>query len=744
MALRGLSASPGPWQTRVRNPPHPLPHIPSLSQHPDRQHIARLFFAGGGVVALVGVLVFGMLPLALQPGMRAALAGACLLLGALFVLLLWRVAALPLAGAVRTAAWAASALTGLVALGLGSGVHSQVLGCWPLLITVTAVLAGAGSASLLTAACAAMAVGLALNEGTQWLPTAGAAGAEGLLLPLATISLMLGASLVVGILISRVVHRSLRQASEREQRFGELLGMSVDWYWELDPQLRFVQVEASPGMNTGITPDDHLGLSPWDISDFGLDDDEMDAHRADLEAHEPFSRLLLRRIDAQGRPRFFSASGKPRFDAGGAFRGYWGVGRDITAEVRAQHAVQASETRYRELFDRSPTPLVLHRGGRVLDANFAAATMCGVDSPEAMVGFDLLTLYRDEASRASAIARLRQLERLAIGEGLPVADFVLHSPAGRLLAVQATAVRVMAEDGPATLSIYFDVTARRATEAALRRSEALLSHLFATSPGCITLTEMASGRYVMVNPGFTTHHGLCGRRGDRAHVARARHLARPVRSRAPGGRRRRARQRERRDAGDRHQVGGTGVAAAVGGALRDGRQGLPGDQRARHHRDRARASRIRGDPAERARRHRLRARRAVPAGQPELGAHVRLRRRASSPARRSTRSGPTRRATPMCAPARAGPGRARAAPCRWRSSAKCAASTAACSGAACSARPSMPTHPIRRRDAVDRRGHHRAAPHGPGARPRARPGRGARAGPRAPSWPTPATRSARR
>jgi PAS domain S-box-containing protein len=503
MALRGLSASPSPWQTRVRNSPHPSTTTLSLSRHADREHIARLFFAGGAVVSLGGLLMFGLLPLALQPGTRAVLAGGCLLMCAVFMLLLWRVASLPLAGAVRVAAWAASALTGLVALGLGSGIHSQILGYWPLLITVTAVLASTRSAAVLTAACASMATGLALNELTQRMPTAAALGGEGLLLPLATISLMLAASFVVGALISMFVHRSLRQASEREQRFRELLGMSVDWYWELDQQLRFVQVETSPGVDSGIATDDHIGLAPWDIADFGLDDDEMDAHRADLEAHEPFSRLLMRRTDAQGQTRFISASGKPRLDAGGAFRGYWGVGHDITAEVRAQQAVQASETRYRELFDRSPTPLVLHRGGRVLDANFAAATMCGVDSPEGMVGFDLLTLYRGETARASALARLRQVEQLAIGEGLPVADFVLHSPTGRQLAVQATAVRVMAEDGPATLSIYFDVTARRAAEAALRRSEALLSHLFATSPGCITLTEMASGRYVMVNPGFT-------------------------------------------------------------------------------------------------------------------------------------------------------------------------------------------------------------------------------------------------
>ena len=501
MTLRGRSASPCPWQTRVRNSPHPSALIPSLG--PQRPHFARLFFAGGSAVSLGGGLAFALLPLALQPGMRAVLVAGCLLLCGEFLLLLWRVASLPLAGAVLVAAWTASVITGLAALGLGSGVHSPVLGYWPLLIAVTAVLASVRSAAVLTAACVAMAAGLALNELTQWLTVAQAPAGTGLTLALANLALMLAVGFLAGALLAPLVRRSAGEASEREQRFRELLGMSADCYWELDEQLRFIRVEPSPGRDCALAPHECLGLSPWDLSDFGLDDEEMDALRADLEAHEPFSRLLMRRTDTQGRMRFISASGKPRFDDGGVFRGYWGIDHDISTEVQAQQAVQASETRYRELFDRSPTPLVLHRGGRVLDANFAAATMCGFDGPDAMAGFDLLTMYRGEASHASALGRLRQLEQLAIGEGLPVADFVLHAPTGRQLAVQATAVRVMAEDGPATLSIYFDITARRATEAALQRSEALLSHLFATSPGCITLTEMASGRYVMANPGFT-------------------------------------------------------------------------------------------------------------------------------------------------------------------------------------------------------------------------------------------------
>ena len=50
--------------------------------------------------------------------------------------------------------------------------------------------------------------------------------------------------------------------------------------------------------------------------------------------------------------------------------------------------------------------------------------------------------------------------------------------------------------------MYVDITARKSAEAALRRSEALLSHLFATSPDCLTLTDLETGRYALVNDCF--------------------------------------------------------------------------------------------------------------------------------------------------------------------------------------------------------------------------------------------------
>ena len=479
------------------------PSLPHLTGQLDRR-VAQLFFAGGAAVSLGGVVFYGLLPLALEPGMRPLLVIGCLIVGAMFAGLIWRGAAWPMTATVQFAAWAGAAMAGVAALCLGTGVHSQVLGYWPLLIAVVSVLASVAAAAALTVACVLMALALAGNEAGRWIAMANAPPGEGLLLPLATTGLLLGSGLVIGRLISFVVRRSIDEAREREQRFRELLSMSADWYWQLDEELRFASFQSAAGADPDVAHDDErLGLRPWEIGDFGLDDDEMDTLRADLEARQPFSHLLLRRSDARGRPRVISCSGRPRFSSSGAFRGFWGVGRDITDEMAAEHAVVASENRYRELFERSPTPLVLHRGGHVLDANPAAAAMCGVVDPRDMAGFDLLSLYRDDGARDREQARWNALDGMAEGEGLPVADFVLRAPGGPAHSVQATAVRVMADGGPATLSIFFDVTARRAAEAALRRSEALLSHLFQTSPGCITLTELATGRYVMVNPGFT-------------------------------------------------------------------------------------------------------------------------------------------------------------------------------------------------------------------------------------------------
>jgi diguanylate cyclase (GGDEF)-like protein len=62
-------------------------------------------------------------------------------------------------------------------------------------------------------------------------------------------------------------------------------------------------------------------------------------HRGVLEAHLPFRGLEFAQRQADGEIRHYILSGEPVFDAAGAFRGYRGVGREITEHKRVEQTL---------------------------------------------------------------------------------------------------------------------------------------------------------------------------------------------------------------------------------------------------------------------------------------------------------------------------------------------------------------------------------------------------------------------
>ncbi len=331
--------------------------------------------------------------------------------------------------------------------------------------------------------------------------------------------LCLGLGLAAGVMISQLLLRYMRAAQEREARFRSLLALAADAHWELDEHYHLVAAatqkgELRPPVGHGSPPG--LGTVPWDLPQFRCDPETLDMLRADLDQRQPFHDVPMQwhhqRPEQPDRVRDYLLSGEPRFNNGGIFTGYWGVCRDVTQANAARDSLALTETRYRELFSRIPTPLVLHRSGIVLEANPSALALFGAPGEAAMVGRDLLGFFAGGDSRERARRRVELLQGQPLGTALPVTDFKLMVP-GREVAVRVTGVRVDADGGPAVLSILVDDTERLAAEEAVRRSEAMLSHLVATSPDLITLTDMASGRYVMVNHAFER---ITGWRSDQA------------------------------------------------------------------------------------------------------------------------------------------------------------------------------------------------------------------------------------
>ena len=280
-----------------------------------------------------------------------------------------------------------------------------------------------------------------------------------------------------------------------------MLSIAADWYWEQDAELRFTYVSEGMSARFGDAAA-VIGRRRWELPGTHQSGVDWDAHRAELEAHRPFRNLIMRRDGEGGRPLYLSISGEPRFDARGGFLGYWGVAREVTREVTAQRARDASERLFRDLFDSSPTAIVLHRAGRMLLANQAAVGLFGFDSAAQMVGVPMLSLNHAH-SREHSAQRIAQLEQLPVGAVLPTTELRLQRRDGAELFVQVFVRRIELDDGPANMTLYFDITEQRRADARLRYSEAMLSRLFEVSPDCTTISDLSTSRLQMVNGGFS-------------------------------------------------------------------------------------------------------------------------------------------------------------------------------------------------------------------------------------------------
>jgi PAS domain S-box-containing protein len=487
------------------------PRVAQLANTPARMPglfvpMLRAFFWVGAGSCLAGALLVGQFLWTQQQGVGLALLFLAL---ALVFAAGTQLPAKHLAAALTLVLTVTSLAIAITTWVQGWGLASPGMAVVGLMACLLCVAAGWRAATFLVVVAAGALVAVGVFTQTVRTPNLAAA-----LLQLGMHLICLAVGLGTGITISRVMTRYMRAAQEREERFRSLLGLAADAYWEIDTDYRLLPSSSTdtdtPTTRAGVRPltqASGVGQVPWELPQFGCDADALDSLRADLEQRLSFRDVPIRWTVAAEQTGDASStldylmSGEPRFNSRGQFTGYWGVARDVTAAKAAQAALAATETRYRELFSRIPTPLVLHRSGIVLEANPSAVALFGAPGAAAMVGRDLLSFYTSGDSRERARRRMETLHGQPLGTALPVTDFRLQLP-DREVAVRATSVSVDAEGGPANLAIYVDDTERLAAEEAVRRSEAMLSHLVATSPDLITLTDVASGRYVMVNRAF--------------------------------------------------------------------------------------------------------------------------------------------------------------------------------------------------------------------------------------------------
>jgi PAS domain S-box-containing protein len=181
---------------------------------------------------------------------------------------------------------------------------------------------------------------------------------------------------------------------------------------------------------------------------------------------------LINRIDPyfdeQGVQGWVSTNKWPVFDADGkTVIGIFGISRDISESKRAEIALRESEQRFRTMFHKHSSIMLLvdPASGKIVDANTAAARFYGYSEDELR---GMLISNINTQSEAEI-----QLERQqALDEQRNYFVFMHRCANGDLRSVEVYSSPVDTAGKKLLFSIVYDITERKKAEDALRRSNA--------------------------------------------------------------------------------------------------------------------------------------------------------------------------------------------------------------------------------------------------------------------------------
>jgi PAS domain S-box-containing protein len=167
-----------------------------------------------------------------------------------------------------------------------------------------------------------------------------------------------------------------RALRESEQRFRQLFEIGADYYFEQDDHYRYTYVSPTYETIVGIPPSQIIGKRLSDTPGVSVAPEMGRMVMLARKAKQPFRDFIYARKFADGGKRWFKASAAPIFDGDGEFKGYRGLGADITLQVEAEQSARRAQGRLEDAVVHVRQPFVLYDTGNcVLALNRAFADL---------------------------------------------------------------------------------------------------------------------------------------------------------------------------------------------------------------------------------------------------------------------------------------------------------------------------------------------------------------------------------
>lgn len=192
-----------------------------------------------------------------------------------------------------------------------------------------------------------------------------------------------------------------RELAQSLARLNALAALSYDWCWEQDSELRFTYHSNEWSSYRPEGAGTLVGRTRFELPIVWTSEHDRAQHAALLAQRKPFKDLQYRVRDPQGKEYHLTESGEPVFDTQGTFRGYRGIGRDITEkesrdeQLRLLSAIVGSS---------DDAIMSWSLAGAVLSWNPGATQMLGYEADE-VLGKSIAALMPPENSDWEEITR---------------------------------------------------------------------------------------------------------------------------------------------------------------------------------------------------------------------------------------------------------------------------------------------------------------------------------------------------
>jgi diguanylate cyclase (GGDEF)-like protein/PAS domain S-box-containing protein len=266
-------------------------------------------------------------------------------------------------------------------------------------------------------------------------------------------------------------HQAGEELGKREARFRSLTNLLTDWYWETDEDDRFTFASEGVERLFGTSPELIIGKSRHDLAVY-LNQPGMMECFAKIAQRQPFKDIrYATNWSINGVMRHASLSGEPVFDDG-IFKGYRGVGRDITEEVEVAEKLAQLAAENKALIENSLDMLaVFNSEGRILRVNEASREIIGYEPEELLGRRHLEFVVPEEQERTRAIALSLRSDKNTVqnfqNRWIRKDGSIVHL---------SWAVR-RAKDHGLTYATARDITESYRTQAELRKSKDRLSSM---------------------------------------------------------------------------------------------------------------------------------------------------------------------------------------------------------------------------------------------------------------------------